>query len=180
MADEIQFDAGPQLSGATVYALLRNSTGLVYDFVGLSFVAYATADYARYDLALTEQGTASGYYVGDMPAVTAGVYSVTVKEQAGGSPAETDVRIGDGEIEWDGTAVPTPGGAAFAAAWGARDLGDGRTADLYLQGLTNRIEFAANGLSYTVYSTDDTTPIATGVATRLAANVGGLRSVNPA
>jgi hypothetical protein len=40
--------------------------------------------------------------------------------------------------------------------------------------------FAADGLSYTVYGTDDTTPIATGTATRLASDVGGLRSTDPA
>lgn len=70
--------------------------------------------------------------------------------------------------------------AAIAAAWGARVLGNSRTADMFLQGLTNRIEFAADGLSFTVYATNDTDPLVAGVATRLAADVGGLRSINPA
>jgi hypothetical protein len=69
--------------------------------------------------------------------------------------------------------------AAVAAAWGARDIGDGRTADMFLQGLTNRIAFSADGLSYTLYATDDTTALATGTAARLTTSVGGLRSVDP-
>lgn len=73
-----------------------------------------------------------------------------------------------------------PTAAAIAAAWGSRVLGNGRTADMYLQGLTNKVEFAADGLTATLYSTDDTTPLATFTSTRLATTVGGLRSLDPA
>lgn len=72
-----------------------------------------------------------------------------------------------------------PSDAENAAAWGARDLGNGRTADLYLQGLMNRLEFAADGLSFTLYASDDLTPIYAGTSTRLSAAVGGLRGINP-
>jgi hypothetical protein len=50
---------------------------------------------------------------------------------------------------------------------------------MFLQGLTNRIAFSADGLSYTLYATDDTTALATGTAARLTTSVGGLRSVDP-
>lgn len=74
-------------------------------------------------------------------------------------------------------AVPTA--AQNAAAWGARVIGNGRTADMYLQGLTNRVAFAADGLTWTLYSTDDATPLYEGTATRLATDVGGLRAIDP-
>jgi hypothetical protein len=76
------------------------------------------------------------------------------------------------------TAPPTA--AENATAWGARVIGNARTADMYLQGLTNKIDFAADGLSWTLYGTDDATPIATGSATRLGDSIGGLRGADPA
>lgn len=97
MANELQI---PWTTGSTVYFLLRNSVGQVWN--GSSFVAYNSADYADYDIPATEQGT-SGYFVGDMPAVTAGVYYIVSKQQLGGSPAETDFNIGTGQIQWNGT-----------------------------------------------------------------------------
>lgn len=75
-------------------------------------------------------------------------------------------------------AVPTA--AQNATAWGASIVGNSRTRDMYLQGLVNKIAFAADGLTYTLYASDDTTELATGTATRLATSVGGLRSVDPA
>lgn len=64
--------------------------------------------------------------------------------------------------------------------WGASIIGDGRSRDYFLQGGANRIAFAADGLTFTVYSTDDLTPLYTGTSTRHSAAVGGLRSVDPA
>jgi hypothetical protein len=72
-----------------------------------------------------------------------------------------------------------PTAAENAAAWGASVVGSGRTRDYYLQGGTNLIAFAADGLSWTLYATDDATPLQAGTATRLAASVGGLRGVDP-
>lgn len=70
--------------------------------------------------------------------------------------------------------------AEIAAAWGASVVGNGRTRDYFLQGGCNKVTFGADGLSFTVYSTDDATVLYTGVSTRLAGTVGGLRSVDPA
>jgi hypothetical protein len=72
-----------------------------------------------------------------------------------------------------------PTAAAIASAWGSSVVGNGRTRDYFLQGGANKVGFAADGLTFTVYSTDDLTPLYTGTATRLASNVGGLRSVDP-
>lgn len=54
-----------------------------------------------------EQGTASGYYVGNFPTgiTTAGVYNVIVKRQTTASPAEADPTIAVGEIQWNGSEV---------------------------------------------------------------------------
>jgi len=71
------------------------------------FQTYATANYAGYKVSLAEQGNNSAYFVGDFPSAitSAGVYCIDVREQAGGSPAETDAPIGGGDIQWDGSDV---------------------------------------------------------------------------
>lgn len=102
MASEVQVNYGT--TGATLYFQVRNTTGSIWN--GTAFVAYATADVTSYDVALTEQGTASAYYVGNFPStIAAGLYNIVAKRQTGGSPAETDATIATGEINWDGTVV---------------------------------------------------------------------------
>ena len=100
MASELQTD---YTTGKTIYFLLRNSVGAIWN--GVSFVAYATVNLADYDILATEQGTASGYYAANMPVAAAGVYYAVAKERAGGAPAEADLTVGTGVIQWDGTAV---------------------------------------------------------------------------
>lgn len=100
MAGEIQ---SAYVGGKNVYVLVRNVAGQVWN--GAAFVAYVTADLGSYALSLAEQGTASGYYTGTFPAVTAGVYSVVAHDRAGASPAEGDLSIASGNLEWDGSAV---------------------------------------------------------------------------
>lgn len=100
MANEIQV-AGE--TGRTVYALIRDRTGRIWSTSGGTgaFEAYATAHYADYPISLTEQGSASAFYAGTMPAaITPGVYSIQAKRQAGGSPAETDGAFGGGDLQW--------------------------------------------------------------------------------
>lgn len=100
MAGELQQDLG--ITGKTIYFLVRNANGLIWN--GSSFASYVTGNYATYPITGTEQGT-SGFYVGDMPGVAAGTYSVVAKQQAGGSPAETDFSVGSGNIQWGGSTV---------------------------------------------------------------------------
>jgi hypothetical protein len=105
MANEIQFDAP---TGKTCYAQVRNAAGQVWRVDTLVFENYATANIAHYNVPATEQGTASGFYAGNFPAVGQGVYSVDAKVQAGGSPAEADATVGTGTVEWTGSALLLP------------------------------------------------------------------------
>src|SRR3990167_8442685 len=105
MAGEIQCTA---TTAWTLYALVRNATGSVWSTVGVAFEAYATANLADYDIALTEQGTASGYYAGTFRAAAAGIYGVTVYRRVGGAPAEGDPVIATGDIDWTGSVVLAP------------------------------------------------------------------------
>lgn len=196
MSAEIQI--GGQTTGWTVYAVVRTAVGTVLN--GTTPEAFNASNWTSYDIAMTEQG-ATGYYTGTFPAVAAGIYSVEVRRQTGGSPAAavaTDPYLGGGDVYWDGTAVIplTPAflraalGLASAnldaqfsgvpAAWGASVIGNGRTRDYFLQGGANKVSFAADGLSFTVYATDDTATLYTGTSTRLATTVGGLREIDPA
>lgn len=69
--------------------------------------------------------------------------------------------------------------AAVPAAVVTYTIGNGRTVGYYLQGGANAISFADDGLTFTVYGTDDTTPLYTGTSMRFATTVGGLRSIDP-
>ena len=98
MAAELQVN---NASGTTTYALIRTATGTIWN--GTSFVTYSTPDYATsYKVAMTEQGSASGYFTATFPSTTAGVYNIVYKQQAGGSPAEADMTIAIEEFHWDG------------------------------------------------------------------------------
>lgn len=93
-------------TGATLYALLFDSTGQIWN--GSSFVAPGSASWIDYDIAMSEVATATGVYLGTMPAAAAGVYGWTVRKQAGGTPAVADITVGVSRIEWTGTAEIMP------------------------------------------------------------------------
>lgn len=107
MAKEIQI--ATDTAGQTLYAqIFRVTDGQVWNTAGTpAFENYATANIADYDVALTEQGTASKIYMGTFPTgiTDPGTYSVRILIRAGGSPAETDTLAGIGVIHWDGSAV---------------------------------------------------------------------------
>jgi hypothetical protein len=107
-------------TGSTVYYHLRNATGSIYN--GSTFETYNTANYGNYDIPATEQGTASGFFVGTMPVISAGIYVVTAKQQVGASPAESDPVIGSGEIQWNGTAEAYSAGGTILAATGLDNI----------------------------------------------------------
>jgi hypothetical protein len=92
-------------------------------------------------------------------------------------PTHAELTAAAGAVTLAVGGIPTA--AENAAAWGTSVVGDGRTRDYFLQGGTNLVTFAADGLSWTLYATDDATPLQAGTATRLAASVGGLRGVDP-
>jgi hypothetical protein len=101
MADQIQ-QPWPA-TGATLYAIIRDAAGQAADVVAEAFEAYDTASRDDYDIAITEQGTASLHYVATFPSwISSGVYLITVHEKAGGSPAESDPLLAAEWYQWDG------------------------------------------------------------------------------
>ena len=92
-------------TGSALYALLFDAIGQIWN--GSAFAAPGSASWTDYDIAMSEVATATGIYRASMPAAAAGVYGWVVRKQAGGSPAVSDVVVGSGKIEWDGTAEVT-------------------------------------------------------------------------
>ena len=107
------------IPGQTLYFIVRTNTGTVWN--GATFEAYTAGNFANYDIAAVEQGT-SGFYIGTMPVVTAGVYSVEARVQAGGSPAQSDLSLGSGDIEWNGTVESYLYGNSQLAAAGLNNI----------------------------------------------------------
>jgi hypothetical protein len=103
-------------TGATLYALLFDATGQIYN--GSTFGAPSSASWTGYGIAMSEAATATGIYRADMPAVAAGAYGWVVRKQAGGSPAVGDIAVGAGSIRWTGTAeeaVPAAVNVTYSA-----------------------------------------------------------------
>lgn len=148
MANEVQISLQP---AQTYYFLIRNTVGQIWN--GSAFEAYVTANYANYDLALVEQGTASAYYTGSFPAtIVPGVYNITVKRQAGGSPDELDATVGAGDFNWNGTTV--------------MPLSDAATSGQVGQFLPSRIfrgQMVRNFMFPLVGNADHVTPFTSGV-----------------
>lgn len=100
MANELQLQSKTDW---TVYAIIRDFVGQVWN--GSSWEAYNTGNLGNYDIPMTEQGTASGFYVADFPATIAAAphgkpYGITAYRRLGGSPAEGDTVLGVDEIAW--------------------------------------------------------------------------------
>lgn len=102
MAGELQIAHGTP--GRSLYAVVRDTAGLVWNTAAGEFEVYAAGDWADYAVALVEQGS-SGYYVGNMPAVPAGAYPVEIRRRSGADPAVTDTPVGEGMVEWSGSAI---------------------------------------------------------------------------
>lgn len=114
MANEIQVR---HTTGADVFARVWNAVGQVWNRIGDAFETYSTVQNAlgRYAVALTEQGTASGVYLGSIPGgVPAGVLDFDAYEGDPDAPDEaTDQLVGvETGFEWDGSArLDTPAAA---------------------------------------------------------------------
>ncbi len=90
-------------SAVSLYFTIRNTIGQIWSTAAGSFGAYSTAAYADYDVAGTEQGTASGVYAASFPStIAAGLYYVVAYQQLGGGPAETDRFVAQGNFDWNG------------------------------------------------------------------------------
>lgn len=105
MANEIWHN---YLTSKNLYACIFNISGNVYYIVGDAFEAWGNGsrDADDYDITLAETNPANSmHYVGTFPsAIDAGVYRVTVYDRATGTPIDSDIAIGQGEMHWDGTA----------------------------------------------------------------------------
>lgn len=108
-------------TGVTLYAQVLDATGQIYN--GSTFEVPVDANWGTYDIALTEAGT-TRIYRASFPAVAAGVYSLLIYLQAGGSPAVADTLIGLGDMAWSGTAavLGASGDAVLAAIGALTDL----------------------------------------------------------
>lgn len=109
MAGEIRV-VGP--TGHTCYVHIFNASGQRWN--GSTYETFSAANYANYDVAVTEDGS-TGVYRGDMPTdAPAGRPDVILYIQAGGSPANGDRAVGSQSFNWSGsasTAVAVPLGA---------------------------------------------------------------------
>ena len=88
------------------YFQLRDRNNAIYNSVTGTFVNYTTGSYSGFAIASSEQGTASAFFVANMPAgIPAGTYSVYFKSQPGANPSETDPTISFYQMEWNGIAA---------------------------------------------------------------------------
>lgn len=102
-------------TGATLYAMLFDATGQVYD--GSMFAAPDSANWTDYDIAMSEVATATGIYRASMPAVAGGSYGWVVRKRAGASPAVSDIVVGGGSIRWTGTAEEAVPASVDVGLW---------------------------------------------------------------
>lgn len=101
MANEIHIDYA---SGNTLYAVVRNISGGVWNVAGRVFETWGTAGRTAddYDMSLVDES--GSRYVGSFDAnIPAGRYSVQTFLQAGSNPADSDTFIESKEILWSGT-----------------------------------------------------------------------------
>jgi len=105
MASEIQSIG---TTGKTVYAIVRDATGRLWNVATSAFEAWTTANYANYAVPMVEQ-VPSAYYVGSFPVLvtTPGLYGIDVRQQVGATPATTDTPLSGGLLNWAGTAEAT-------------------------------------------------------------------------
>ena len=105
MANEIQVDYA---SDNTLYAVVRNSAGEVWNVAEQAFESWGAGGHAMndYDISLTDKD--GSRYVGNFDAnIPAGRYSVQVFLQAGANPADSDSLVGGSKIVWSGVGEVT-------------------------------------------------------------------------
>jgi phage gp36-like protein len=102
MANELRVTYNGGASDVVYAILRRRDDGYVYN--GSTFVVWANADIANYDILMDFHG--GDLYMQDFPAIDAGNYIVGYYIRDGLTPAITDVRIvADIDIVWNGDIV---------------------------------------------------------------------------
>lgn len=102
MANEIHIDYS---SSSTIYVVIRNSAGQVWNPAGMVFENWGTngRDASDYAMSLIDKG--GSRYVGDFDAdIPTGRYSIQSFLQAGDEPEDDDTLIGVRAIIWRETA----------------------------------------------------------------------------
>lgn len=91
-------------SGKTVYAVITNTAGQIWNAATPAFETITLANWANYGVTLAEQATC-GIYFGTFPAgiATQGRFSVYMYEQKAGAAVPADTVIATGPIDWTGT-----------------------------------------------------------------------------
>lgn len=94
-------------TGSTVYALIRNTNALIWNNSTSAFESYLSANVPDYAITMTENGTGSGWYVGNFPTGidTPGIFYIEFFDQFGATPANTDTYIAGGQLDWSGSSV---------------------------------------------------------------------------
>jgi hypothetical protein len=101
MANEIHVDYS---SGNTLYAVIRNQAGLVWDVTGQAFESWGAGGHTAddYDIALVD-ASGSRYVGGFDGNIPSGSYSIQVFRQLGTNPADTDPLVSSRQILWTGS-----------------------------------------------------------------------------
>lgn len=87
-------------TGQTLYSVVHNNSGQLWNTSGLAFENYNSAHWSNYVISLTEQSP-TGYYMAAFPStIIAGKYSEVFYTGLGST---TDPVIGNSMIYWNGT-----------------------------------------------------------------------------
>ncbi len=105
MAEEVKHN---YTTGLTLYfcRFIANSNVMLANPATNEVWGTDARDADAYDVQMSEEG-GSGHYTGDFASggsISAGTYHITVYNQAGGSPVDSDIPLAQGEIYWNGTA----------------------------------------------------------------------------
>lgn len=99
-------------TGQTLYSVIHNSSGQLWNTGGVAFENYNSAHWSNYVTSLTEQSP-TGYYSAVFPiAIPVGKYTEVYYQ---GSGLVTDAVIGNSEMYWDGTSEEQGVGAILAS-----------------------------------------------------------------
>lgn len=109
MASEFQFPTSPPITSGSVYVVLRNASAQVWNNTAGTFQSETDSQWSNYAIPAS-QLSSSGYWTADFPtAITnAGVYFWVAYFQVGGSPADADRGLFQGNLYWDGSQSGPP------------------------------------------------------------------------
>lgn len=166
MSNKIILPNGPtgRTAGAAggFYAVIQNAAGDVYDTTtATTFTAINTITWTNADVQLTEVGS-TGQYTANFPAtITAGLYTIEIREQFGSTPnVLNDRSLAGGRQFWDGTNLTEANNGPLAAQSYAADGSEPTAAQMMYMTYAMR-QAVVSGTSYLVKGLDGTTTVMT-------------------